>query len=90
MTDKDSSTDRLLWFLRERAKELNCLYRIEEILAVSGASITDVCMKIVEAIPAGLQYTDVCAARITVEGQVFSTGNFRETDWMQTAEIVVF
>ena len=78
-----------IWFLRERAKELNCVYRIEEILSRTEADIGDVCMDIVRAIPAGWQYPDICRAKITLEGRIYHQPYFEETAWKQSANIYV-
>ena len=45
--------------LKERAKELNCLYEIQEILNDFDASLDEICSRIIKAIPPGWQYTDV-------------------------------
>ncbi len=90
MTDQKPSTDKLLWFLRERAKELNCLYRIEEWLNKPGSTIEQVCMGIIEAIPAGWQHPEVCQARIILEDATFTTSGLKDTPWVQTSALKVF
>ena len=89
MNSPEKSTKDLLWFLSERAKELNCLYKIEELLNKPDTEFRDVCKGIVEAIPPGWQYPDICAARLCIEGNSCCSPNFQETPWMQFAEIVV-
>ena len=42
MTEPQKSIDKLLEALQERAKELNCLYRIEEILKEQDAPLEDI------------------------------------------------
>jgi PAS domain S-box-containing protein len=39
--------------------------------------------------PPAWQYPDIAAARITFDGKVFKTRNFRKTRWTQSADIVV-
>ena len=89
MTEPPKTTDRLVWFLSERAKELSCLYKIEEILNRPDAGLADICRGVIEAIPPGWQYPDICAARITIEGSSCQSPNFRETPWVQFADIRV-
>ena len=89
MTDQPKNVDTLIWFLSERAKELNCLYKIEEILNKPDASLTDICKGVIEAIPPGWQYPDICVARITIEGKICQSPNFQETPWVQFADINV-
>lgn len=89
MNNQKKSTTNLLWFLQERAKELNCLYRIEELLNKPDADLKDVCKGIIMAIPPGWQYPDVCKTKIVVEGKIFSSPDFEETPWVQSADITV-
>lgn len=78
----ENKTD-LLRDLKERAKELNCLYRIEELLSDSEASRETLLKRIVESIPSGWQYPDICEARITYAGKSFQTQKFVENPTMQ-------
>jgi len=89
MTDQANNVDTLIWFLSERAKELNCLYKIEEILNRPDAGLTIICKGVIEAIPPGWQYPDICVARITIEGETCESPNFQETPWVQFANINV-
>jgi pyruvate,water dikinase len=89
MSKEQKNIDTLIWFLSERAKELNCLYKIEGILNKPDANLSDICKGVVEAIPPGWQYPDVCVAKITIEGHTCQSPNFKETPWVQFAEIKV-
>jgi len=89
MDEDKTHPDDLIWFLQERAKELNCLYEIEELLNKPDADIDEVCRGIVRAIPPGWQYPDNCVAKITIEGRTCTSPNFRETPWVQSADIVI-
>jgi pyruvate,water dikinase len=89
MTEQPKNIDTLIWFLSERAKELNCLYKIEELLNRPDTTLDDICHGVIEAIPPGWQYPDVCVARITIEGHVCQSSNFSETAWAQAADIKV-
>jgi len=85
---KKQPVDALLQQLQERAKELNCIYRVEEALAQLDASTEEICTRIIEAIPPGWQYPDICVARIRLEGQSYSSPDFKESEWIQTADIL--
>ena len=63
MTDPQDPLGKLLYSLHERAKELNCLYRIEEILSQPQLPTQEIFDRIVRAIPAGWQYPEACQAR---------------------------
>ncbi|MBD3307091.1 DUF3365 domain-containing protein [candidate division KSB3 bacterium] len=75
--------------LGERIKELHCLYEISRLVEQPGISLDGILRGTVESIPAGWQYPDITCARLTLDGEVFSTPNFQETSWMQTADILV-
>ena len=89
MTDQKPRTEALIWFLQERAKELNCLYKIEELLNKPEPDLDEVCRGVVEAIPPGWQYPDICIASIELEGRTCTSPDFRPTPWVQTADIWV-
>lgn len=88
MTRHHRSVEKLLESLQERAKELSCLYRIEEILGDPDASVDSVCEAVIEAIPPGWQYPDVCEAQISIGEQVFQSPDFFVTPWVLTSDIM--
>ena len=90
MNPHEMPTSKLIWFLQERAKELSCLYRIEEVLSRRDSSLDDVCQTLIEVIPPGWQYPEVCQARIMLFDKIYQAPGFAETPWMQRAEIKVF
>ncbi len=89
MRDERKPIDRLLESLQERAKELNCLYQIEEILSAADEPLGSICPKLIQAIPPGWQYPDVCRAKITLENRTYTSQEFDETPWVLSADIVV-
>ena len=74
MNDKHLPSDQLLQILRERAKELNCLYQIEELLANDALSLQEVFEGIIKTIPSGWQYPEICQARIIYDNATYKTG----------------
>lgn len=87
MTESTSSFQRLFRDLQERAKELNCVYRVEELTSDPEAELVDILRDVVAAVPAGWQYSDVCQARITLNGQTYESAEFRPTPWVLSAPI---
>ena len=81
--------DGIMKLLRERAKELQCLYDVHELLARSSASVDEVCRGLIEIIPPGLQHPQVCWARITLENTVYQTPRASESPWFLRTPIVV-
>ena len=77
------------WSLRERVKELSCLYKIANILDMPEKPLAVALGKIVRIIPPAWLHADVAAARITFDNQSLSTEGFREGAQSQSAPIVV-
>lgn len=84
----DERIDSILHDLRERAKELNCLYQAGEILA-RHEPVGELLRALADAIPSGWQFPDVCQVRILLNGEVYETPGFQETLWVQKARILV-
>jgi len=75
--------------LNERAKELSCLYRIEEILSIYDVPLEEVFRQIIEAIPPGWQHPDCCQAQISYGSDIFESPEFEETPYSHCADIRV-
>ena len=50
MINENKPLEKIIDDLKERAKELNCLYEIQEILNDFDASLDDICSRIIKAI----------------------------------------
>ena len=88
MTDHPvSSRGRTIRSLQERAKELNCLYRVDEILNREEASVDEALAGVIAAIPDGLQFPAACQARITWDGRSFASPHYAETEWRLRAPL---
>jgi len=81
--------DKILDALRERAKELNCLYNVHEVISRPNTTVDEICRGLVEVIPRGWQYPADCWARITLEGTVYEPAKALVTSWKQSADVVV-
>jgi len=87
MTDSHREDQSLLSALKERAKELACLYSIEEILRDLDRPLGEVAASIVAAIPRGWQHPDLCRARLQIGDETWETPDFVDNAWGQCAEI---
>ncbi|MBP1697311.1 MAG: histidine kinase [Deltaproteobacteria bacterium] len=74
--------------LRERVKELTCLYSIARLAAQHDLSTNEVLQGIVKVLPPAWLYPEIAHARITLNGSSFSTPGFREGKYQQRAEII--
>ncbi|UCG59889.1 MAG: hypothetical protein JSU70_10285 [Phycisphaerales bacterium] len=75
--------------LRERVKELTCLYGIAQIAGRPGTSLEEVLQGVVELLPCAWQYPETASARITLDDTVYQAAGFHEGGQKQTANIVV-
>jgi hypothetical protein len=81
--------DRLLHDMRERAKELTCLYQVEELLAKTHLPLADIFTRIIQAIPPGYQFPDVCQVRITCDDTTYQSPDHIPSARTQSADIKV-
>lgn len=81
--------EKIIATLRERAKELHCLYEVHELLTRSDMSVQDVCSELLSILPAGWQYPDRCFARVTLDNVVYAPPQSGGTPWVQKADLVV-
>ncbi len=89
MKPDDNQFGSMLHALQERAKELNCLYRVGELLSQMDQPLNETFKNIVEVLPHGWQYPHDCQAKITFEKQVVQSPDYVLTPWIQKAPIVV-
>lgn len=78
----DNNVDLLLAETRERLKELACINQTTQILK-EGKSIGETLQQICLILPRAWQYPEFTVARISYDGQVYTTGNFIQTEWEQ-------
>jgi signal transduction histidine kinase len=75
--------------LKERVKELNCLYSISSMVERQDISLEEILLETVNTIPDAWQYPEITCGRIALHDQTYQTDNFRETQWRQSKQIVV-
>jgi hypothetical protein len=87
MASQEPPIQQLMESLQERAKELNCLYSVDEILGDPTRTIAEVCRQLVDALPPGWKYPEHCAARVSLRDVRCETAAFRETPWFLTVPV---
>jgi len=65
--------------LRERVKELNCLYNISRVIGEKTSSLETIFKEVVNLIPDGFQYPDITCAQLKVGGDTYETPSWHET-----------
>ncbi|MDQ7778984.1 MAG: ATP-binding protein [Planctomycetota bacterium] len=75
--------------LRERVKELTCLYGIAQAISKPASSLADVLREIARLLPPAWLYPEIATARIVLDGRSCSTGGMGRGVHRMTAAIVV-
>ncbi len=75
--------------LKERMKELACLYAFSSIVETPNLSIGELLQKLVIILPNAWQYSEITCARITINLGEYKTPNFKETSWKQSANVLI-
>ncbi|KUO62411.1 pyruvate, phosphate dikinase [bacterium BRH_c32] len=89
MKTTNKPADSLVLELQERAKELNCLYIIEDTLNKSDISARQAFHTIINTLPQGCQYPDSCRVKLFYEDITYQTSEFEESKWFIQVDIVV-
>lgn len=76
--------------LRERIKELNCLYGITRLTESGLDSLDEFLTRVCHILPPAWQYPEVTCARISFQEKTYRTQAFKVTKWRQAAQILVF
>lgn len=84
-----ASIDSILNDLKERAKELNCIYNIEEILKDFDLPLKNVLSVLPDIILTGWQYPEQTSVLIHHDDQNYTSKNFTESKWFQISDIYI-
>jgi DNA-binding CsgD family transcriptional regulator len=76
--------------LRERIKELNCLYGISQLAERYLYSLDDLLQELVNFLPYSWQYPEIACARILFEGKTYTSDRFKVTNWRQSSRIYMY
>ena len=87
MDDQLSQSEKVA--LRERIKELTCLYNIAQIERQPDKSLEDIFQSIVELLPSAWQYPRATLARLIMDSVTYKTGDFPSGCQTQSADIFV-
>lgn len=74
--------------LSQRTKELNCLYRIGELLAKTSLTPKEIFEKLTILLPSAWHYPEITGGRIIVNGEEFFSLKFKAKAWVQSADII--
>jgi len=75
--------------LRERIKELDCLYKLTKLIEKNENSLPKILQGTIALLPASWLYPEIACARIRYREQVLQSNNFKSTQWKQKSPIVI-
>jgi hypothetical protein len=90
MKDEENSQPDELWALRERAKELRCIYNVASALSRREEPPQVVFGWVLDAIPPAWQYPQDTTARIEYLGRTHALADFVDTPWRLRSPISVW
>jgi DNA-binding CsgD family transcriptional regulator len=76
--------------LRERIKELNCLYGISQLAERHLYSLDSLLQELVYFLPYSWQYPELTCARILFKGKTYTSSKFQVTNWRQSSRIYMY
>ena len=86
---EEQNINSLIQNLNERTKELNCIYSVDEVLNDFDSDIETVLHKIVEIIPHGWRFTDICKAKIVFEQTTIESAGYKDTELKLSSPILI-
>jgi signal transduction histidine kinase len=75
--------------LRERIKEITCLYEIARVVAKRRASFAEIIRGVANLLPPAWLHPEITCARIVLDGKSYKTEGFRESPYRQVSDIIV-
>ncbi|MDT8419322.1 MAG: hypothetical protein RQ754_02735 [Desulfuromonadales bacterium] len=75
--------------LRERIKELDCLYKLTNLIEKNENSLDKILQGTIGLLLISWQYPEITCARIRYREQLFQSSNFKSTQWKQKAPIII-
>lgn len=82
-----NNSDNLLDVLKEREKELNCLYMVDDILENHQLSLPELFREIIKVLPSGWRFPEYCSVKIIFNNQSFQSPNFISSPISETCNI---
>lgn len=75
--------------LRERIKELTCLYSLTQLIENPGIQLSEFFQGVVELLPSAWQYPEITVVRISFDGCCYVTSEYQECLHKQCVNLVV-
>ncbi len=86
----ETEPSRVETALRERIKELNCLYGIAQLSERHMDSLEKFLQELVNFLPFSWQYPEVACARVEFKGRTYRSNGFKITKWRQSSQVLEY
>lgn len=91
MNHKSNNTEKIrVDNLIEREKELQCLYKVGDLLNNLENTIESVIPELLEFLPSGWRFSEICEAEIIIGDEMYSRSSLKRTELKLTADIVSY
>jgi len=88
--ENEIEPSKLLIALRERIKELNCLYGLAQLVERHPDSIEDLLGDLVNFLPFSWQYPEITCSRVVFKGKTYKSKGCKVTRWRQSSRIFMY
>ncbi len=75
--------------LKERLKELDCLYQLSIISETKNLTIDEIINKIIKIIPHAWQFPEDLCVKIKYRSKTYKSADFKKTKWVQTSSVKI-
>jgi CRP/FNR family transcriptional regulator len=89
MEQKDNKLESLINNLNERNKELNCLYKVDDLFKNTEQPLENLLKDLMDIIPYGFRYSDICAIKINYGELEVASSRFKDTALKMQVPITV-
>lgn len=86
----ETEPSKVVFALRERIKELNCLYGISQLAERHLHSLDGLLQELVNFLPYSWQYPEVTCARVLFKEKIYKSDRFKVTNWRQSSRIYMY
>ena len=87
MSTIEDKSKKLIESLKERQKELNCIHGLESVLIDFDSPLEKIFQKILDILPNGWQFPDICFAEIECYDKVYKNSKFPNTEYVQKSPL---
>lgn len=89
LIEEQDSPEQASIALKERIKELNCLYAISQLIEREHCPLDEFLAMVVDVLPPSWQYPEIACARIVLNGRNYDSLYFQSSPWFLSSPIHV-